>query len=350
MIHCLVLMLALQAAGNTLPAHEAEGRALLAAGKSEQAAEEFRKAVVKDPENARLEYELGVALEQGRDYGAAIEPLKKALALDAGLPGIDDKLGYALLAQGYAAEALPHFRSANDVTGQGIAELQTGDLVSAVHHLQMALNQSPSDADLQYYLARATGLFSKQLYDQLIAEHPDTPRSRQALAENYAALHQTQQAADLYQAALRDRPDLPGVNLALGQVYATANQWKQAEDAFRADVKLRPGSAESAYRLGSALLQEGNAHEAREYLARADKLEPNMPETLYALGKAASQEGDFAGAEKAWRHQVELEPSGELASQAHFGLSALYRKQGKTQDAVREMKAFQATRPGEKQP
>ena len=60
--------------------------------------------------------------------------------------------------------------------------------------------------------------------------------------------------------------------------------------------------------------------------------------------------GDYAAAEKAWKHLVEIEKSGDLASQAHFGLSAIYRKQGRTQDAVREMKAFQETRPGDKQP
>jgi tetratricopeptide (TPR) repeat protein len=147
-----------------------------------------------------------------------------------------------------------------------------------------------------------------------------------------------------YQAALRERPGLPGAELALGQVYAGASQWKEAEDAFRAEAKLEPGNAEVAYRLGSALLQDGNSHDALPELERANRLEPDMPETLYALGKAESLEGNYAPAEKAWNRVIELEKTGDLASQAHFGLAGVYRKQGKAADAAREMKAFEEAR------
>jgi len=66
-----------------------------------------------------------------------------------------------------------------------------------------------------------------------------------------------------------------------------------------------------------------------------------MPETLYSLGKASSLDGDAATAEKAWVRVVELEKNTALAAQAHFGLAGLYRKQGKTAEAQREMQEFQ---------
>ena len=65
-----------------------------------------------------------------------------------------------------------------------------------------------------------------------------------------------------------------------------------------------------------------------------------MPEVLYALGKAASSQGDTAVAEKAWTELVSIEKDTPLAGQAHFGLAALYRKQGKTAEAQREMDEF----------
>ena len=46
---------------------------------------------------------------------------------------------------------------------------------------------------------------------------------------------------------------------------------------------------------------------------------------------------------------IEMEKTGPLASQAHFGLATIYRKQGKTEDAAREMKLFEESRPAEKQ-
>jgi ATP/maltotriose-dependent transcriptional regulator MalT len=67
-----------------------------------------------------------------------------------------------------------------------------------------------------------------------------------------------------------------------------------------------------------------------------------MPETLYSLGKAASLEGDAAAAEKAWINLLSIEKQSSLAAQAHFGLAALYRKQGKTAEAQRESQAFES--------
>jgi tetratricopeptide (TPR) repeat protein len=162
-----------------------------------------------------------------------------------------------------------------------------------------------------------------------------------AAAENYAALRQQQEAEAHFQAALKQRPDLPGAHLALGQFYAAASRWKEAEDEFRAEAKLQPGNAEAAYRLGLALMQGGEASEARAELERADRLLPDMPETLDALGKAESSLGNYAAAERAWNRVIAIEKTGELAAQAHFGLAGIYRKQGKTADASREMTLFQ---------
>jgi tetratricopeptide (TPR) repeat protein len=347
MIHAVVLYLAIQAAAQSAPQHEEAGVAALKAGNKDAAIEEFKKATELDPKDPQGFYDLGVAYMQSRDYGSAIAPLKKALELDSNLTAAHQPLGYALLAQGYAADAVKQFEGTNDKAGLGIAQLETGDLQNAVQNLQAAAAEQPNSPDLLYYLARACGLLSKQLYDML---PPGSARANEALADNYAAVRQSQQAVEHYQAALREKPDLRGANLALGQVYANANDWKQAEVAFRAETKLQPGNAEAAYRLGTALLQDGNTHEARIELERADRLQPDMPETLYSLGKAESQAGNYAAAEKAWKRVIEIEKTGDLASQAHFGLSGIYRKQGKTEDAARELKQFQETRQPETQP
>lgn len=350
MIHALVLYLAVQAAAEGASQHQQAGLAALQAGNKDAAIEEFKKDTELDPKDSQGFLGLGVAYAQSGDYGSAITPLKKALELDPNLTATHQPLGYALLAQGYFADAVKQLEQTNDKGGLGIAQLEAGDLPNAVQNLQSAAAAQPNNPDLLYYLARACGLLSKQLYDLLMSSAPGTARANEALADNYAALRQPQQAEDSYQAALRLRPDLRGANLALGQVYAGASMWKQAEDAFRAETKLQPGNAEAAYRLGTALLQNGNPQEARVELERADRLQPDMPETLYSLGKAESQTDDYADAEKAWKHVIELEKTGELAAQAHFGLSGIYRRQGKAEDAARELKQFQETRQPERQP
>src|SRR5580692_829301 len=308
----------------------------------EVAVTEFKKVTELDPSFPDGFISLGQAYMEKGDYGSAIPPLKHALELNADSAPAHQLLGYSLLAQGYANEAIPHLQRSADKTALGIAEIQTGQLPEAVANLQTALAAHPNDPDLLYYLGRASGLLAKQSIDTLLAVYPDSARAHQAMAENYFVLRRMPEAEKEYREAIRLRPGLPEVHLALGEVYAGASQWAKAEEEFRLQTKLQPGNAEAAYRLGAALLEQGKAKEARTELARADRLMPDMPETLYSLGKAASLEGDAAAAEKSWTKLLSIEKQSALAAQAHFGLAGLYRKEGKTAEARREMQEFQS--------
>src|SRR5579864_3259760 len=306
----------------------------------EVAIAEFRKVTELEPTVPTGFVSLGQAYLESHDYGGAIPPLKQALKLNPELLAAHRLLGYALLAQGYSAEALPHLEKAQDTAALGIAQLEAGQLPDAVTNLQAALAKRPNDPDLLYYFGRASGLLSKQSIDSLLATYPDSARAHQAMAENYYVLRQMPQAEKEFQQAIELRPDAPKLHMELGLVFAGAFNWPKAEEAFRAETKLQPGNAEAAYRLGNALLQEGRIREARAELVRADTLQPEMPETLYALGKAASLAGDNASAEKAWVKVIAIEKESDLAAQAHFALAGLYRKQGKTEASEREMQEF----------
>lgn len=307
----------------------------------EVAVAEFRKVTELEPGFAQGFVGLGQAYIETGDYGAGTAALKHALQLDPNLAEAHQLLGYALLAQGYNAEAISQLKRVDDPGALGIAQLQAGNLAEAITNLQAALSRQPGNPDLLYYLSRASGLFSKQAADTLLAQYPDSPRSHQTMAENYYVLRQMPQAETDYKEALRLQPNLPEVHMELGEVYASSGQWEKAEQEFRAQAKMQPGNAEAAYRLGNALLEQGKAKEARPELQRADRLLPEMPETLYALGKAAALEGDAAAAEKSFTRLLEIEKGTPLAAQTHFALAGLYRKQGKTAEAEREMQEFQ---------
>ena len=305
---------------------------------------EYRKVTELEPKVPLGFVSLGQSYMEQGDYGAAIQPLKHALELDAGLAPAHQLLGYALLAQGYAAEAIPHLETAHETGALGVAQLETGRFAEAITNLQSALQKRPNDPDLLYYLGRAGGLLSKQAIDTLLAAYPDSARAHQSMAENLLVLRRTDEAQKEYEQALKLHPDTPHLHLELGQVFALASRWPEAEEQFRAETKLQPGNAEAAYRLGDALLRQGKAREAQSALEHSDKLQPQMPETLYVLGKAQSLNDDATTAEKSWLELLSIEKEGELAAQTHFALAGLYRKQGKTADADREMKEFQKLR------
>ncbi len=307
---------------------------------------EYRKVTELEPGFVMGFVSLGQACMEQRDFASAVVALKHALELDSTSPPAHQLLGYALLAQGYAAEAIPHLERAHEQGALGIAQLETSQFADAIPNLEAGLQKRPGDPDLLYYLGRASGLLSKQSIDTLLAAYPDSARAYQSMAENYFVLRQMNEAEQNFQHALQLRPELPHLHLELGEVYAMTSRWPQAEEQFRAEVKLQPGNAEAAYRLGDALLKQGKAHEARESLERADKLQPQMPETLYALGKAASVEGDLVAAERSWVKLLAIEKAGDLAAQTHFALAGLYRKEGKTAQAESEMRDFQKLQDG----
>jgi tetratricopeptide (TPR) repeat protein len=346
----LILWFAWQIASPQAAEHMQAGIAADKQRQFEVAIAEFKKVTELDPAFPDGFVSLGQAYMENGDYGSAIPQLKHALELSPDLAPAHQLLGYALLTQGYAGEAISHLQISPDKTALGIAQIQTGQLPEAVANLQAALAAHPNDPDLLYYLGRASGLLAKQSIDTLLSAYPDSARAHQAMAENYFVLRRMPDAEKEYREALRLRPGLPEAHLALGEVYAGAFQWPKAEEEFRLQVKLQPGNAEAAYRLGDALLEQGKAHEARAELLRADRLLPEMPETLYALGKAASLEGDAPAAEKAWTKLLSIEKQSSLAAQAHFGLAALYRKQGKTAEAQREMHEFESLQNNSTQP
>lgn len=342
MIHALLLLcMAAQAPSPEVLTHMQAGIASDRQRQFDAAIAEFHKVTELDPSFVDGFINLGQTYLEKRDFASATMYLKRALQIDPESVPAHRLLGYTLLTQGYAVEALSHLERAQDKATLGIAQIQTGRLPEAVANLQAALAARPDDPDLLYYLGRASGLLAKQSIDSLIATYPDSSRAHQAMGENYYVLRQMPDAEREYSEALRLQPDAPEVHLELGEVYAGAFRWPKAEEAFRAQVRLQPGNAEAVYRLGQSLLEQGNVHEARAEFVRANALLPDMPETIYSLGKCASLEGDAAEAEKEWTKLLSIEKESALAAQAHFGLAALYRKQGKTEAARREVQEFQ---------
>jgi tetratricopeptide (TPR) repeat protein len=305
----------------------------------DQAIADFRKAAALDPSSAVVLLKLGDACVKKRDYAAAITPLKRAAELTPDSLPIQQLLGYALLADGYAAEAVPHLEIAHDSGALGIAQLQADQPAEAIVNLRAALSKNPDDPDLLYYLSRAGAALSSQSEDKLLSSFPQDARSHEILGQHYYAMKMFPEAIQEYERAIALRPDLPGLRLELGQIYAARSEWVHAETQFRAEAKLQSGNSEAAYRLGDTLLQEGKMKEAAEELHRSNLLRPDMPETLYALGRATAVSRPDA-AELALCKVIEIEKETLLAGQAYLLLAEIHRRQGKADLAAREMAKY----------
>jgi len=105
---------------------------------------EFRKVTELEPAFADGFISLGQAYMEKHDFGSATVSLKHALELNPESTPAHQLLGYALLVQGYAAQAIPHLERAKEKSAVGIAQIQTGQLAEAVVNLQAALASTPT--------------------------------------------------------------------------------------------------------------------------------------------------------------------------------------------------------------
>jgi tetratricopeptide (TPR) repeat protein len=381
--------------------HAQVGAAAQQQGRLDVAIQEFRRVTELQPGSAAGHANLGDAYFQHGEYGAAISELELALRLNPNLMGAHQTLGVALLVQGNPEGALPHLEKAHTPELLGLAYLETGRLGSAITALQAALDRQPNDPDLLYYFGRATALASKRTFDQLAEVNPDLARksvaaadsenlppqdvvnlqkalakqpndadllfafsraaalasrkafdrilqssanparAHQVLAERYLESGRLPEAEREYAESLRLKPYTSNVHLALGNVFAADGNWSAAVAQFRMESELRPASADAFYRLGSVLLQQGQARGAVEELAHADRLSPDTPQILLALGRAAFAANDAARAEASWIKLLGIDKEGDLAAAAHSGLATLYRRAGRSQEADREMAAYE---------
>ena len=343
MVAILSLWLAFQVSAD-LKQHVEAGLAAKRAGDLDTAIREFERAAELAPRLAAAHANLGAVYYDKKDYGHAIPPLRKALEINPDLPGADEMLGVALLAQGYAAESIPHLEKARADALLGVALLDAGRAPEAVDRLESALQKQPGDPDLLYYLGQAHARLSRQAFDVLTTKNAGSARARQLQGEAAVAAGNRESAEKHLRAALEIRPELRGVHFALGELYLGSGDYEGAEREFREEARRNPGSAAAAYKLGTVLLNRGEVRAAVNELRRADTLQPGMPETLLELGKASAAAGDLSTAEKLLRDVLAQEQDTSLAEAAHFQLGQIFRKLGRESDADRELKRFQEIR------
>jgi tetratricopeptide (TPR) repeat protein len=339
----LLILLAFQFTPE-LRQHVDAGLKAKAAGDLDTAIREFSRVAELAPNLAAAYVNLGAVYLEKKDYADAIPALRKALRIKDDLPGAHGMLGTALLAQGFANEAIPHLEKAQADDLLGVALFEAGRAREAVDSLEAALLKRPDDPDLLYYLGQAHARLSKQLFDRLRDGNPESARTHELLGEAMAGSGNRDAAEKHFRAALALRPDLRGVHYSLGELYLASGDYEKAEGEFRAEAKFAPGSAAAAFRLGFVLLNEGRVPEAVAELNRANALQPGMPETLFELGRALNASGDAGAAEKYLRQVIETEKESVLARSAHFQLAQAYRKLNRSADADHEMKLFRELR------
>lgn len=142
--------------------------------------------------------------------------------------------------------------------------------------------------------------------------------------------------------ALQNTPGTFAAVYTKGVALKMLGKLEQARDGLEGSVKLRPDHPQAWMALGDLYEQMRNYGRSIECYRMAARLDPRLSRAQNGLGTSLMLSGDMAGAEKAFRAAIVLDP---FDDNAHLNLSGIYLQQSKYEAAEAEARAALAVNP-----
>ena len=143
-----------------------------------------------------------------------------------------------------------------------------------------------------------------------------------------------------YREAIRLNPSLPGMHFQLAEELRTSPdpaENAQAGEEYKAALKVNPYDELSWRLLGGILSAKGDFKAAEEHLRKALALQSADAEAKTGLAIVLISTSRNDEAMPLLESAIQDDPTNMVA---HFRLSSLYRRAGRTADAERELEAF----------
>ena len=311
----------------------------------------LRQIVALDPKNVNAQANLGVLLHFQDKYDEAIPHLRAALQLQTDLWRIKALLGMAEKRTGKPLEALPDLEQAfahldKDKTGIQVG-LELIELHTAAMRFEKALTVAVKLGELAPGDPRvllATYQIARQTMDQAMLNMtlaaPDSAEMQMIKANESSREGNPANAIAQYREAIRLNAALPGVHYELAEIMRTSANpaiSAGAEAEYKAALKINPYDALSWRQLGGIMSAKGDFKAAEENYKKALALQPNDAEAKTGLAVVLISTNRSDEAVSLLESALKDDPTNMTA---HFRLSGLYRRAGRTADAAREMESF----------
>jgi tetratricopeptide (TPR) repeat protein len=252
----------------------------LSTGNAGAAARSYRKALQLKPRDARLHYNLSLALDRLGDVSAERKELERTVELDPKLAAAQDQLGLLALRSGQQANA-------------------------------------------------------ERLFKKTLAIDPTFAEAQSNLGVLYSQQGKNADAARLFQQAIESDPKYAKAYVNLGLLMAQQGNFSEAEQKFRAAIQLDSGYADAYAALGMLQAKTGRGADAVTSFRKAVTLEPTTAQAHLNLGIALVDQFDRPDGFREFSEAARLNP--KLAS-AHYNLGRFFFETGKYEDADGELK------------
>jgi Tfp pilus assembly protein PilF len=339
------------AAQQEAASHLARARQALQQKHPELAIPELQAAANLDPENVEAQGNLGVLLFFQGNAADAIPHLRAAVQKQPSLGNLQGILGIAEVhTQDSEAgrkdleAAFPHLEDAKFKVQIGLELVglltRSGELESVPAILSSLRKADPDNPEVLFASYRTYSDLAGEAMLTLALTTPDSAQMHQVIAHEETRQGNTNGAIAHYRKAIALNPHLPGIHFELAELLRTSPDAQvkiEAEREYRQAIAENPQDEKALLRLAEFDLQRGDTKAAREEYERAVGLQPEDADAQLGLARMLLDLNDAEGAQKLLETAVSLEPANPIA---HYRLATLYRKQGRLDDAKKEVEIY----------
>jgi tetratricopeptide (TPR) repeat protein len=249
-----------------------------------------------------------LTLHQSGDLEGAVAAYLDVLRLAPSAALVRSNLGAAYAGLGRYEEAIVEYRRA----------LEGADEPSIRQNLALSLQKAGRLDEAAEEASR------------LVAAQPANVAAVLLLADTRLRLGQNGEVVELLKPAAAASPDDKAIAFLLGSALLNLGRTPEAEAVM--NRVFADGSAEARVLLGSMHLHRQEYDEALREIDQARAANPKLPLVNFLHGRCLMEKSDWAGAEAAFRRELEIDPN---HFESNLMLGNLLRKNGDHEAAVK---------------
>ena len=334
-----------------IAALEQQVQQLLQEQKPQLAIPVLSELVSLDPKNLNGHANLGVLLFFQGNYAGAAPHLRTALEMKPDLWRIEALWGIAEKRRGNPREAQYHLERALSHLDDQKIQIEAGLELIEIHSAAAQFDKALSVAGKLQELAPQNPQIllvvyeiSRQLMDQsllnMMTAAPDSAEMHMIMAGELGRQGDYPNSVAQYREALKLNPALPGAHFEMAEQLRISSDPAlnaQAEDEYKAAIRVNQYDALSWRQLGGIMSAKGDFKAAEDDYRKALALQPGDSDAKTGLAIVMISTDRTDEAISLLESAVKDNPTNLVA---HFRLSTLYRRAGRTADAQRELDTF----------
>lgn len=274
---------------------------------------DYEAAAEKEPQNVRLQRQLGLHYESKLEFEKAKDVYLRLLLKEALNPDYHYFLGSL-----YA---------------------RVGDLGKAQHSFEEALDLQPDHYQtlnaMASYLGTPRGKnMSEEVLSRSAAKDPDGPAQLMTAIRNKLQSGETQEAIMLAKSASEKHPDHSGFTFLQGNGYEDLGEIDKAKAAYQKAIHMNTKNKESHLALANLYYNQGKYVYSALGFSDAVYLDPHDVDARYMQGLSYFNASEWGRAANAWEDLLHYDSQNPLVRmllpQAYYVLAVEYNRIGKS--------------------